>query len=397
MKTKRILFLGGAYSQIPIIKEAKSRGYYIINCDYLPENPGHKLANEYHNISTTNFKEVLKLAQEVKPDFVVAYASDPAAGVAAFVSEKLGLPGNSFESVNVLSNKDLFREFQKNHHFNTPKAVAILQNENAFEKVKELHFPVMVKPSDSSGSKGISKIENVFELQNAINLALEFSRNKIVIAEEFIECEGAQLHGDGFVENGNLIFCFLGDHHYNDKINPFVPYSTTWPSTRTKETIILVENEINKLIKKVGFMNGPINIEVRINKEGEIFIGEIGPRSGGNFVPQAIEYATGFDMVKAALDVLSNNKIEIKPNLCKFSFNYVIHSDKEGILESLSIADEIMPFLREFHQYVNKGGKVKPYQNASAAIGLMILQFDDKEIMDFYLSKMGEVVKLELR
>ncbi len=396
MEIKRILFLGGAYSQIPIIKEAKKRGYYIITCDYLPENPGHKLANEYYNISTTDFKEVLKLAQEVKPDYIVAYASDPAAGVAAFVSEKLGLPGNSFESVSVLSNKDLFREFQKKHNFNTPKAVSILQNENAFDKVKGLHFPVMVKPSDSSGSKGITKIENELDLQTAISLALTFSRNKTVIAEEFIECEGDQLHGDGFVENGNLIFCFLGDHHYNLEINPLVPYSTTWPSVRSKETLNLVEIEVNRLIKKVGFMNGPINIEVRINKEGEIFIGEIGPRSGGNFVPQAIEYATGFDMVKAALDVLSKNKIEIKPNLCKFSTYYVIHSDKDGILENLSIANEIKPFMKEFHQYISIGEKVKAYQNAGAAIGLIVLQFDDRKSMDFYLAGMGEFIKIEL-
>jgi biotin carboxylase len=396
MKAKRILFLGGAYSQIPIIIEAKNRGFYIITCDYLPENPGHKLAHEYYNISTTDFVEVLKLAETVKPDYVVAYASDPAAGVAAYVSEKLGLPCNSFESVNILSNKDLFREFQKKHNFNAPKSVSILQNENAFEKIKELNYPIIIKPSDSSGSKGISVIENSLGLPTAISLALTFSRNRKVVAEEFIECEGAQLHGDGFVENGNLIFCFLGDHHYNLRINPLVPYSTTWPSVRSKETINLVENEVNKCIKKVGFMNGPINIEVRINKEGKIFIGEIGPRSGGNFVPQAIEYATGFNMVKATIDVLSNNKIEIKPNLCKFSSYYVIHSDTDGILKNLSIANEIEPFIKEFHQYINIGEKVMVYQNAGAAIGLVLLQFDNRESMDSSLAGMDKLIKLEL-
>jgi biotin carboxylase len=396
MKTKRILFLGGAYSQIPIIKEAKNRGYYIITCDYLPENPGHKLAHEYHNISTTDINEVLKLAEKVKPDIVVAYASDPAAGVASFVSEKLGLPGNSFESVNILSNKDLFREFQKKHCFNAPKAVLIFQNENVKEKVEELHFPIIIKPSDSSGSKGISKIDTYSDLQPAMNLALTFSRNKKVIAEEFIECVGPQLHGDGFVENGNLIFCFLGDHHYNLKINPLVPYSTTWPSARSRETLNLVELEVNRLIKKVGFMNGPINIEARINNKGKIFIGEIGPRSGGNFVPQAIKYATGFDMVKAALDVFSNKKIEIKANLCKFSAYYVIHSDKDGLLKNLSIANEIKPFVKEFHQYTVKGKEVKVFQNASAALGLVILQFDDRKSMDYYLAGIDKFIELEL-
>src|SRR5690554_5161638 len=104
--SKRILFLGGAYAQIPIIKEAKTRGWYIITCDYLPDNPGHKLADEYYNVSTTDYNGILNLAEKVKPDFVVAYASDPAAPIAAYVSEQLGLPGNSFESVKLLSEKD---------------------------------------------------------------------------------------------------------------------------------------------------------------------------------------------------------------------------------------------------------------------------------------------------
>ena len=111
MSQKKILFLGGAYPQIPIIKEAKNRGWYTITCDYLPNNPGHKLADEYHNISTTDFEGILNLAKKIKPDFVVAYASDPAAPTAAYVSEKLGLPGNSFQSVQVLAEKDLFRSF----------------------------------------------------------------------------------------------------------------------------------------------------------------------------------------------------------------------------------------------------------------------------------------------
>ena len=115
-----------------------------------------------------------------------------------------------------------------------------------------------------------------------------FSRNKRLIVEEYIESKGSQLHGDGFVHNGELIFSYIGDHHYNSQINPFVPYSTTWPSIKTESEIQNVENEVFKAIKHSGFKNGAVNIEARITQNGDIYIMEIGPRSGGNFVPQII-------------------------------------------------------------------------------------------------------------
>ena len=115
ISVKKILMLGGAMQQIPAIKEAKEKGLYVITCDYLPDNPGHKYADEYYNVSTTDKDAVLELAKACNIDGIVAYASDPAAPTAAYVAEKLGLPGNPCESVEILTQKDLFRDFlQKN-------------------------------------------------------------------------------------------------------------------------------------------------------------------------------------------------------------------------------------------------------------------------------------------
>ena len=227
---QKILFLGGAYAQVPILKEAKARGYYIITCDYLPDNPGHKLADEYHNVSTTDMQGVLNLARKVNPDFVVAYASDPAAPVAAFISEKLGLPGNPYESVRILSEKDLFRTFQKENGLNVPKFALLTENDNPDEKLRMLKYPFIVKPSDSSGSKGVSKVSSLNEIDSAIKTAFAFSRNKRIIAEEFIGNDLADIHGDGFVVDGELVFSCLGDHIYNGKSNPYNPIGTLWPS-----------------------------------------------------------------------------------------------------------------------------------------------------------------------
>ena len=155
---KRVLMLGGSIYQTYAIKAAREMGYYVITCDYLPDNPGHKFAHEYHNVSTTDKEAVLALAKELKVDGVVAYASDPAAPTAAFVCEKLGLPTSPFKSVEILSKKHLFRQYLEEHGFNVPKARSYKTFEEAEKEIDGFKLPVMVKPVDSSGSKGINKM-----------------------------------------------------------------------------------------------------------------------------------------------------------------------------------------------------------------------------------------------
>lgn len=397
MAQKRILFLGGAYAQIPIIKEARRRGMYIITCDYMPDNPGHVLADEYHNISTTDFVAVLNLARKIFPDFIVAYASDPAAPTAAFVSEKLGLPGNTYQSVRTLGEKDVFREFLSRNGFNTPKSISISLDDNVFDKVDSLEFPVMVKPTDSSGSKGITKLESIKNIQIAIEYALSFSRNKRIIIEEYLECNGAQLHGDGFIIDGDLFFSFLGDHHFDSEVNPFVPVSTTWPSQRNIVTIQTIEEEVKKIITLSGYKNGPVNIEAKVSNSGDIYIMEIGPRSGGNFVPQIINYATEFDMVSASLDILSGEIIRNIPKKENFAAYYVVHSQTDGILIQLSLKDAILPFIKEFHEYLKPGEKVKSFKGANAAIGIILLIFNSRDEMDYYISNMDKFIILKVK
>ena len=396
MSQKRILFLGGSSAQIPIINEAKQRGMYVITCDYLPNNPGHKLADEYHNISTIDPEGILNLAKRINVDFVVAYASDPAAPTAAYVSEILGLPGNSYKSVRILTAKDLFREFQTKNGFNAPKAISIYPNDLVYEKVNILQFPIIVKPTDSSGSKGVIKVDKLINIQPAINYAFSFSRNNRIIAEEFIDNEIADLHGDGFVIDGNLVFSCLGDHIYNSKSNPFNPIGTLWPSKIDHNIIVKANNDVARLIKLVGFKNGPINIEARVNREGMLYIMEIGPRSGGHFVPNAIKYCTGFNMVKATIDLQIGEEILLPKNKKKYSAYYAINSDEDGVLEQLKISVELKQYVREFHQYVKLGEKVKSFQGANYAIGIVLLVFNEREEMDYYISNISRFISIEI-
>ena len=393
---KKILLLGGAYAQIPVIKKSKEKGLHVITCDNAPNNPGHKLADEHFNVSTTDKEAVLNLARTLQVDYILAYASDPAAPTAAYVSQKLALPGNSYKSVQMLSEKDLFRNFLIKNDFNAPKVLSVNKNEDAKIDLEDFRYPLIIKPTDSSGSKGVSKAHNEKEVSVAVEYALLFSRNKRVIIEEFIDSNGKQLHGDGFVLNGELVFVCLGDHHYNTEVNPFVPFSTTWPSNLCDSSMSKVKEELDKCIRRSGFRNGCINIEVRLDTNGEIFIMEIGPRSGGNFVPQVIEKATSFDMVSASLEIQEGNFIFKNYVLQKPVAYYVVHSKRDGILEQLKFTKELRPYLLEFHQYLQLGDAVKSFQGSNAAIGVLLLAFNDIEEMERVISNMFKYIKLEI-
>ena len=157
---KKILLLGGSQQQIPAIDYAKKQEYYTILCDFLPDNPGQYHADKFYCISTTDKEAVLEVAEKEKVDGVIAYASDPAAPTAAYVSEKLGLPGNKYSIVKIMSEKDLFRNFLLKNGFNTPKFKIYSDLNSLLSDFDNFDRPMIIKPVDSSGSKGIARIQN---------------------------------------------------------------------------------------------------------------------------------------------------------------------------------------------------------------------------------------------
>lgn len=392
--SKRILFLGASLSQIPPIEYAKSKGYYVITCDYIPENPGHKLANESYNISTTDQYAVLKLAEKLKIDGIVAYASDPAAPTAAYVAEKLGLPGNPYDSVLTLARKDLFRDFLKDNNFINPRTKSFYELESAALWVNSLNFPVFVKPVDSSGSKGVTEISNKDELECAFNYALKYSREKKVIIEEKIIKEGYQFGSDIFVVDGVLKFWLWGNQHHNMNCSQYVPIAMSYPTILDKGIQIKAASLVNSILERLKCKSGAFNIEFLVDKFGEVWILEVGPRNGGNLIPEVIKYATGIDLIKATVDSalgLDCSYIQqAEVNGC-WSY-YAIHSVKDGILDHIKYSVRLKSMIRAEKIYTQKGDMVRKYNGSNDTLGLLILEYPDVTTMLKMLDNMEEDV-----
>ena len=227
---KKILLLGGSAQQIVAIKTAKRLGYYTVLCDFLTDNPGQYEADKFYLVSTTDKDAVLEVAQKEHVDGVLAYASDPAAPTAAYITEKIGLPGNPFQSVKILCNKDRFRKFLLENGFSAPKANGYASVEDALNDKAHYEYPIIIKPVDSSGSKGATVLHSEDGLTIAFEFAFSFSRCHRIIVEHFIEKKHPYLiGGDVFIENGKIVLWGLLNCHRDNSVNPLVPVGKSYP------------------------------------------------------------------------------------------------------------------------------------------------------------------------
>lgn len=382
---KKILMLGGSMQQIPAIKKAREMGCYVITCDYCPENPGHKYADEYHNVSTTDLDGVLGLAERLRIDGIVAYASDPAAPTAAYVAEKLGLPGNPYKSVHLLTQKDLFRDFLTKHGFNTPAACGYTCYEEAIADIGRFRFPVMVKPVDSSGSKGVVKVLNPGDIEAAVKESLIYSRSSRFIIEEFIEKKGYQVSGDGFSVDGKLVFTSYGNELYSGKgTRDYVALGEFWPSLLTEEQKKKVDDELQRLITALEMRTCAYNIEVILDKDDTPYVLELGPRNGGSYIPQLIQYATGVDLIDYTIKgALGESCADLRMAPAKGVWsNYMILSKKEGIFKELWFDPEFRKNnLLNVYCTASPGEQVHAYQNTTHSLGTILFKAGSVEEM----------------
>lgn len=403
---KRLLMLGGSLYQTYAIKEAKRLGYYVATADYLPSNPGHRFADEYHNVSTTDKGAVLELAERLGVDGVVAYASDPAAPTAAYVCERLGLPTSPYRSVEILSNKDLFRDFLQKNDFNCPKAMGFTSYEAALAHIDEFRLPVMVKPVDSSGSKGINKMTDKSQLGAFVEDALRYSRGKRFLIEEFIVKKGHQISGDAFSVDGRLVFHCLGNEFYDQSCDKdFAPLGECWPFQMDHRYIEDLEDQLQRIMTLLNMKSNAYNVEAIVGEDDKVYLLELGARSGGSLIPQVIERATGVNMVTWVVQAAAGDSIDLSilngrkemPINGHWS-NYMVHSNATGRFKSISFDKEFEE--KHLVAWVNdlkQGDEVHRFRDAQDCIGEFILRYESMGQMFEVIKNMETFINVEVK
>jgi biotin carboxylase len=380
---KRILFLGGAAMQMPPIRYARQQGYYVITCDYLPENPGHELAHEYHNVSTTDLDAVLEVARNAGIDGIVAYASDPAAPTAAYVGNALGLVSNPYEAVLTLARKDLFRRFLRDHGFHVPRSESFGSLHEAKEYAESLSLPVFVKPVDSSGSKGVTQLQDLNDLETAFSHALKYSRAKKVVVEERICRQGYQVAGDGFIVDGQLAFRCFANEHFDKLCNGLVPIGESFPAIHDSRLLETAHCETQRLLTLLGMKTGALNFDFVFTETGEFFFLELGPRNGGNLIPEVINYVTGVDLVKYTVDAalgLDCSSLKMEPPQGYYS-SYIVHALHDGTCRELQMTERFKSHVVDQNIWVKPGDAVRQFTGSNDTLGTAILRFEGQTEM----------------
>lgn len=380
---KKILLLGGSAQQIIAIETAKRLGYYTVLCDFLTDNPGQYHADKFYLVSTTDKDAVLEVAQKEKIDGILAYASDPAAPTAAYIAEKMGLPGNPYRSVEILCNKDKFREFLKNNGFDTPLSKGYSDKETALGDIDEYTLPIIIKPVDSSGSKGVTVLKGKNDISEAVDFAFSFSRSHRIIIEEFIEKKHKYLiGGDVFIKDGKIILWGLLNCHRDKNVNPLVPVGKSYPLMLENEDTCKVRETLQKIVDKLGIEFGSMNVELVVDKNNRVFPIDMGPRAGGNMIPDLLGMIFGADVVEMAVQTAMGQAISPKiQNSQKFFSTHNLHSSKDGIFEKIEFSPEIEKYILKKCIYKKSGDKVEYFDNAAKALGIVFFRFDNMEQM----------------
>ena len=402
MRKKKILLLGGSLAQTIAIKKAKELGYYTVLCDFLPDNPGQYIADSFYLVSTTDKDAVLKVAQDERIDGIVAYSSDPAAPTAAYVANKMGLPGMNYDIVRSFCEKHLFRKFLIENKFNVPLSIEIkLPYKLEDIDYSKFHFPVIVKPTDSSGSKGVTVLEDPNGLIDALDYAKEYSRNGMLIIEEFIVRDHPYvIEAEIFTLNGKVVTWGLINSIRDRESNPLLPAAYSYPLDITDDRKAIVRSEVSRLVAATGNTSGAFNIEMIIDKHNRLFFLDAGPRNGGNMLPEFISMIAQKDIITATLKVAMGDTDNINVSFDGEEGGFwglgVLHTSKAGRFKGINYSTLAKNSLLRENIQKEIGDSVRPFERCNDLVGLNFFHFQSKKEMDDVMCHMDKTMPVEL-
>lgn len=296
---KELAIIGASYLQFPLVRRAKELGYYTL-CFAWPEGAVCKsIADEYFPISVVDKESILSICRKKQIDGICTIASDISAPTVAFVAENMGLTGNSFEAALRANNKFLMRSSFRDAGIPSPKFLYVSSFEDL--NLTELSYPLIVKPTDRSGSLGVVKVDRPELLPEAVEDAIRFSFCHTAIVEEYIE--GREISVE--------FISYMGKHYplqITDKVTTgaphFVELEHHQPAALSEMQYAIIYSMTMNALDALGITNGASHSEYKIKADGSVYIIEIGARMGGDFIgSDLVQMSTGYDYLKGVIEV----------------------------------------------------------------------------------------------
>lgn len=331
---KRLAIIGASYLQEPLVRKAKEMGLYTICFAWADGATCAAICDKFYDISIIEKEQILKVCQEENIDGIATIASDVAAPTVAYVANHMGLVGNDYEAAVRANNKYLMRQAFMKAGVPCPKYVMMTENDlPASEKLdilRDVQLPLIVKPSDRSGSLGVTKVETPAAFFPAVTKAITASFKKEAMVEEYIE--GREISVE-FISYNGIHYPLQITDKVTTEAPHFVELEHHQPSTLTASQYDEIYAITRKALDALGITNGASHSEYKITPEGRIAIMEIGGRMGGDFIgSDLVRLSTGYDFVRGVIEVALGDFSQPVLTLSKHSGVYFLCEETKHIL-----------------------------------------------------------------
>ena len=370
---KKLLILGAGVYQVPLIQTAKQMGIYTIVVSIPGNYPGFELADKIYYENTTDYEKVLEIAKSEKIDGIVTAGTDVAVITIGKVCDELGLTGLSFEAAQIASNKSLMKTKYEEYGVRTAKFRKIPLAESNLESiVSELSFPLIFKSVDSSGSRGIIRVDSPEEFESARAYVKENTRSDHFIVEEFIE--GEEFGAQAFVYNGEVTF-ILPHGDYVFKGDTGVPIGHYAPYELDPAIIEDAKVQLAGAIKAMGLNNCAINADF-ILKDNKTYVLQLGGRSGPTCLAELESIYYGYNYYEKIIQTALGEEVSFASDKSVPNASMLLSSEKDGVIISQGNNNPASSNLVDVQFDYKEGDKVSKFRVGPHRIGHVITKGD---------------------
>lgn len=307
---KKVMILGASAGQLPIIIKAKELGYNVAVVDYNDKAIGIRNADVFYHASTIDSDAVVKAAKDYQPDGITTVQTDMPIRAIAAATDALGLKGISTDAALKATDKEKMIQAFKENNVNTPWYYTITANESIDSYLDSLIYPCILKPSDNSGSRGVTLVRKKEELYPALLYSRQNSRSGTVIAEEYMQ--GPEVSVEVMMIDGNAHVLAV-----TDKLTTGAPHFVEMGHSQQSQldcnSIMAIKKLAGDALRALGIQTGPGHVEIILTESGPKMV-ELGARLGGDFITSdLVPLSTGVDMLEATLLLACGEKPKLMP------------------------------------------------------------------------------------
>lgn len=392
-KKPKLLIAGGGYADIPLVLSAKKLGYHVITSGNRPSDLGHLYSDEYYQADFSDKEVMHEIAEKLGIDAVCSCCNDFSALTSAYIAEKMSLPGHDdFKTAEIIHHKDKYREFALANGIDTPNALAFDNIKKACDGISRFTFPVIVKPVDLTGGKGISVAKNERETITGLKKAFDLSKAKRVVVEEYIN--GSRHGFSAFLYREKIYFYFSDNEHYY--LNPYLVSAASTPSIVSENTEQKLCRDSEKIASVLKLKDGIFHIQFIMRRETPVII-EVCRRAPGDLYVKLVEHATGVDysswIVKSAMGLENSELRQVKPK--GFFTRHCIMGSEAGILEDVVFDKSLENKIIDTFMWWKKGDIVNDVMTAKH--GIVFLKFNSTKEMLETTEQLNKLIRVVIK